>query len=174
MSEQEQRYIDRPIEDEGLSFEAFVKLENLRDDQSKKINVVQQTTNRTYCFKKGDPVRIVVQFNDKFGKHTIELVGYTNDDEKYEPSVIVGDTVYTEYLSIRGRNVIDYSNVVVREEIKKMPTKQLLSQYRFKRSEYVCSSTNPMTGNYMDEMKAELSTRENIETKYEKKLNKSK
>lgn len=177
-TEQEKRYIDRPIEEESLSFEAFVNLENLRNKQESKLtpgkrhNIINH-----YSLQNGDPVRITVPVNDKDGKHNIELTGYVHDNSKsiYSPVVIVGDKLYDKYSQISKRLVVDYSNVVVREEIKKMPTKQLLSHYRFKRSEYgFSSSTNPVTGNYMDELKAELSIRENIETKYEKRLNKSK
>jgi len=65
---------------------------------------------------------------------------------------------------MKKRTVQDYSDIVVPEEIQKMSTRKLLSTYRYLRL------SGNTTEEYLTQLKAELSKRENIKTKYEKKL----
>jgi len=165
------------IESEIYSDEQLNKLSKLRDDN--KIKLPRCITMKDYysTFKPGDKV----YFNKEAG-----IITYCHEPNKRgelqftvkvrgEETTLINpfERLYTRYLSkgrqelrLSKRSVTNYENVEVSEEVKSLSTKELLNYLRLiNRSAWDCIP------DYIDEMyiRAELSTREHVPNKIEKK-----
>lgn len=155
-------YINRSLEEENLSYEQFCNIHELRCRLKNKNDF--KFSNKLSI---GTPVKLFVKFTDKTGTHSIHLNGYIhsiNENNYSKPYIInVSGKLIKEYEWISVRKVNDFSNIVICDEIKQLSTERLLNKFRQERKFPSYSE------NYTLQMKAELSNRENIESKYEKK-----
>lgn len=161
-------YINRSLEEENLTYEQFCKIHYLRCQLENKTKFTKNSNKLPI----NTAVRVFIKFTDKTGTHSIVLNGYIhsiNENNYFKPYVInVSGKLIEEYEWISVRKVNDFSNVVICDEIKQLPTEKLLNKFRQDRKNLYCGFPT-YSENYTLQMKAELSNRENIESKYEKK-----
>jgi hypothetical protein len=188
LTEIENQYINRPLEEEHLSFEEFEILSNLRK-KLKPIELRLYMPSAPKVFKVGDKVWVWVSRNHNKPKKVSSWLGGYSISMEYSYNSKVGGIVekvhkdgtydVTSAIShftnvnpsrIGMRNVSDLSNVIIPEELKNISTDRLLKAYKSSRihNYFSNSTTNTfINGSYYspEEVKAELGKREHIYSK---------
>lgn len=180
--EAEQAYIDRPIEEDGLAWEEFKKIFDLRN-----IKLWEAKYKRTPVDK---PKPTPFEIGDKV---YFRISRITNPDAKYYASVSerVGGVVIKVHKDNRCdvssalgifknkqcgiRRVDDFSSVEIPERIQKMGTARMLKAFKNSMVHTYYSSGHRqifLEGSYYDPdvIQAELNKREHIYSKQDKKF----
>lgn len=182
-------YINRPIEEEHLSFEDYKKLCALREaakpkqkhiSSDKKFNVgdnvwvwvlrSHKNPKKVGSWLGGYSYSMEYSYYDKFGG----VVDKVNDDGTYNVSSSLGYYRNISKHRVGTRNVQDLSHINIPEVLKKITTNRLLNAYKKScktveiNGSYMYKSTGVMirgTKYSGDVIKAELANREHIYSK---------
>jgi len=138
LTEEEQAYIDRPIEEEFLSFENFVEVYRLRranerDAYWKGKQLKLKETKEAERFKVGDKVWVLTYRKSenkmKFGTHE-QVGGIVHTVHKNGTYDVTSAITFFKGVHCSKRTVKDLSSIEVPEEIKKMSTNRLLKIFK--------------------------------------------
>lgn len=164
LTEREQAYINRPLEEENMSFESWSKFQDLRD------NTLKQRSNLNFAYKLRE-----IQENDrvKFTIDDVNYMGYVVKVNKVNCVVKCSGEEYVVEKSklIHQKPVEDLSHVKIPEVLTKFNTKALLRLYRT--CKFKTYNEDMMVGTQKvraEQIKAELNKRENIFNKKEKSI----
>jgi len=182
LTETQKLYVERPIEEEHLTFEEFEKVLSLRNAYKPKKSMIHTATKRGW--EVGDKVWVYV-------KRTVgERVGGIVEKVHKDGTVDVTSAIkhFKNVKNVSRRNVEDLSHIEVPEELKRVSTSRLLNAfkasgvyrwwYNHNDEEYENNSgfeshTNVFINGKKydsDVVKAELNTREHIYSKQDKEL----
>lgn len=171
-------YINRPIEEEHLNFEEFVILNNLRVQRNKDVESTRKYLEFRANLDKSKTVNLGDRVWFKIDESLLGgIIRKINKDGTYDISSSMGYYKNIEYL--RKRIVEDLGHIKIPEKLKTLSTERLYHMYR--RAFRFNHGWNPdcrdsnsfnISGeNYsLNELKAELNTREHIYSMKDKRL----
>jgi uncharacterized protein (DUF488 family) len=144
------------------------KIENLRatrEIEKLRKYMAQEQIKRlkptSFSLNQGDPIFITLN-----GKTISGYISNISSSDIYDVNTPYGLIKGIKRKNIRGRNVVNYNNVTIPEELKTKSTKSLLKILQCFRN----GSWNVSNNFTEDQVRAELKNRPHIPTKGEKKI----
>lgn len=184
-SDEEIEYINRPVEEEFLSYEEYSRIKALREAERIKTKYKGGYVVQPIVYNIGDRVKfnydtdIPVKKSNRFWYSTTKkvaiggIIAGVNLDGTFNITSSMG--YFENVKHVAHRKVKNTSDVVIPEGLKKISTDRLLTMFRV----YSRAEQRGLYDEYykrinfmftVSEIRAELNTREHIYTKEDRKL----